>query len=223
VFQNPPAPAWRTLPVSGGTTDRQMNRFLILTVCLTIFSCSEPDKIIDLTKEQAFKKFVARQRLVDLPIHFDIDQITDTLTQPAIVDPLDSLFIPTDYAMNRIYGIYKDTNSFFIFITFGTADDYIPNIEIFNKHGDKIQEEDVFVDGCGADCGYYCNAISNIYKDNSTSEIKFYARDSVRYYECDSTGNEVPGTLVHYVKFKSGIVDNSGQITIKTGSTNLLK
>jgi hypothetical protein len=219
----PPTFACKTLPVSGGTTDRQMNRLLIITFCLTIFSCSEPDKTISSTKEQAFKKFVARQRLVDLPIHFDIDEITDSLTQPAIVDPLDSLFIPTDFGMNRIYGIYKDTSSFVMLIVFGVADDYIPEINVFDKKGNKIQDESVFVDGCGADCGYSCNAISKIYIDKVNSDIKFYARDSVYSYTCDSLGKETPGTLEHYIKFKSGSIDKSGHISVKTGSTNLLK
>jgi hypothetical protein len=199
-----------------------MKRTLIIIFCVTVFGCTNSDKAIVSTKELAFKKFVSRQRFFDLPIHFDIDEITDSLTQPAIVDPLDSLFIPTDLAAMRIWGIYKDTSEFFVFITLGVAEDYIPVIEIFTKNGDKIQSESVFIDGCGADCGYYCNAIANIYKEHQSRDIKFFARDSVRYYDCDSLGNETPGTLVHYVKFKSGVINRSGQITVNTGSTNLV-
>lgn len=110
---------------------------------MTIFGCSDSDRTTVSTKEQAFIKFVSRQRLIDLPIHFDLDNTTDSLTQPAIVDPLDSLFIPTDFAANRIYGIYRDTSSFFMFITFGVASVYIPQLEVFDKKGNKMSRPEI--------------------------------------------------------------------------------
>ena len=200
-----------------------MKRLLIIIFCVTLFGCSNSDKPALSTKELAFKKFVSRRKLLDLPIHFDLDAISDEQTQPMIVDDLDTLFIPTDFAAGRIWGIYKDTSKYYAFVTLGAAAVYIPQIQIFDKHGNKIQETELLVDGCGADCGYFCNAIAKVYKDDPNSDIKFYARDSVFSYTCDSLAKETPGTREHYIKFKSGSINKSGHITVKTGSLNLLK
>jgi hypothetical protein len=200
-----------------------MKRLLIMAFAVTLFDCSNSEKPVLSIKELAFKKFVSRQNIVDLPLHFDLDGISDSQTQPMIVDDLDSLFIPTDYAAGRIWGIYKDTSQYFTFITLGAASVYIPQIKIFDKQGNKIQETELLVDGCGADCGYFCSAIAKVYKDDPTSDIKFYARDSVLFYTCDSVGKETPGTKKHYIKYKSGFVDKSGHITVTTGSVNFLR
>ena len=212
-----------------------MKKIYILLV-LAFYCCSTSDKNNVSIKELAFKKFVSIQRLVDLPLYFDLDNyyeegpksiivevsdslyITDSLFRPA-----DTLFIPKRVVAGRVWGIYKDTSEYFIFITLGEAAYYIPEIEIFDKHGNKIQEEQLLVDGCGADCGYSCNAIARIYKDAQSGGVNFYARDSVFSYECDSNSREVPGSREHYIKFKSGVIDKTGHMTIKTGSLNLLK
>jgi hypothetical protein len=198
-------------------------RKCFLLISLAIFSCSTPDKTNISTKQLAFKKFVSRQRLIDLPLHFDLADISDSLTQPMIVDDLDSLFISPAFAARRIWGIYKDTSQLFIFVTLGTASVYIPEIQIFDKHGNRIHYEQLLVDGCGAGCGYSCNAIAKIYKDIRSSDIKFYARDSVFSYECDSNAKEVPGTREHYIKFKSGSIDKNGHIIVRMDSLSFLK
>jgi hypothetical protein len=190
-------------------------RRLILAFGLTILACTNSDKKVDTTKELAFKKLVARQRLVDLPLHFDLNRISDTLTQEPIVDDSDTLFISPTLSGGRIWGIYKDTSNFFLFINLSAAAVYIPSIIVFDKHGNKISEEDLFIDACGADCGYFCNETTDLYKVNS--DIMFYVRDSVLSYTCDSVGKETPGTREHYTKFKSGQVDLGGHINVKTG------
>lgn len=200
-----------------------MKRLLIITFCFTLFNCSDIDKSNLTQKELAFEKFISRQKLVDLPLYFDLDRISDSLTQPMIVDESDSLFMPTEFAAGRIWGVYKDTSQYFMFITLGAAAVYIPQIQIFDKKGNKVQSEELLIDGCGADCGYFCNAIAKIYKDTLNADIKFYARDSVLTYTCDSISKETIGTREHYIKYKSGSVDNTGRLTVTTGSINLLK
>lgn len=134
---------------------RQMNRLLIILFSLTIFGCSNSGNINVSTKDLAFKKFISRQKLIDLPVHFDIDNISDSLTEPMIVNESDTLFISPDLASGRIYGLYKDTSKYFLFLNLGAASIYIPEIMTFDKHGNQIQYEQMLIDGYGSDCGYY--------------------------------------------------------------------
>jgi hypothetical protein len=187
-----------------------------------LFGCTVKEEPVLPVRAVAFKKFVARQRLVDLPIHFDLDEITDSLTQPMIADVTDTLFMPKSISGGRIWGLYRDTTRFYMFVTFATAAGYVPEIRVFDKAGNKIQDEEIFIAGCGSDCGYTCNSISGIYKDVETNDVRFYARDSVFSYTCDSAGNETPGTREHYINYKSGTVDKDGHIYLRTGSVNLV-
>jgi hypothetical protein len=201
------------------------NAFLFLFLS-GLFACknstsSIPD--ISSVKEAAFKKFIARQRLIDLPVNFNLAYISDTLTEPMLVDSLDSLFIPTDLAAGRIWGICKDTSQFFALITLDVAAVYIPGLRIYDKQGNLLQDVQLLVNGCGADCGYYCTAIAKIYKDTASENLKFYAQDSVYSYTCDSLGKETPGTKEHYIKSKSGTIDKQGRVTIRDSSMNLME
>ena len=189
---------------------------------LILSGCKNAGNTTDSAKEAAFRKFVARQRFIDLPVHFDLNNAPDSLTQPLVFDKTDTLFIPSNNASGQIFGIYKDTSKRFLFIALYPADGYIPAIILFDKHGNRLNEEQLLVDGCGADCGYYCNAIADIYKERSSSDILFYTRDSVFAYDCDSLAKPMPGTTQHYVKFKSGGIDSLGRISKKTGKINYM-
>jgi hypothetical protein len=200
-----------------------MYKLFTLIFLLSIFSCTDPDKTISTAKDIALKKFIARQRLVNLPIHFDLDHLPDSLTQPMIVDASDSLFISPDLASGRIYGLYKDTSNFFLFINFGAASVYIPEILVLDKKGNQIHNEQLLICAGGADCGYYYSSISNIYRNTTRPEIKFNVRDSMYLYTCDSLGKETPGTLEHYVQFLNGTIDISGNVSVITGSINYVR
>ncbi len=200
------------------------SKLLVLTVVALLFGgCKHYGTLPNTAKEQAFKKFVARQKLVDLPLHFDLS-VTDGISiKPFIEDNTDSLFIAPDHAYGGVYGIYKDTSKGFLFIVLYAADTYIPGVILYDRQGNLLREEELLVDGCGADCGYYCNAIADIYKKLGSDDIQFYARDSVFTYDCDSLGKPTPGTTEHYVKYKSGHIDGKGGMTEKTGRIDYIK
>lgn len=186
-------------------------------------SCNNPKESPPDPQQLAFRKFVARQNFVDLPLHFDFNNMSDSLTQPMIVEDSDTLFIPTDLASGRIWGIYKDTSKYFMFINLGAASVYIPEIMIYDKLGNRVAYEQLLLECGGADCGYYCSERSQIFKDRRSGNVNFSVRDTILYYTCDSVGKEVPGSKMHYTKLITGVVDSTGLITTKLDSTNLLK
>ena len=199
-----------------------MKNTLLVFALLALFACNNnhaPKKEATQTtssKEIAFKKLIARQKLIDLPLYFDVDNISDSLTQPNIVDDSDTLLFQPNDLSGRLIGLYKDTTNYFLFVGLVPAAVYFPAIYIFDKQGNEISFEQLIVWGCGADCGYFCNEKSRLYKDASSNNLMFLVRDSVNMYECDSLGKETPGTREHYVKTKLGIIDVTGHITTDT-------
>jgi hypothetical protein len=214
-----------------------MNRLLIIIFCLTLFACDEASPTLS-TKELAFKKFVSKQRLIDLPLYFDLENFSDEISLGYIIEssdtlyipddslfiPADTLFIPTDVVPGRVWGIYKDTSEFFLVVTLGAWGYPLPELILFDKHGNKIGKERLMNGDCNiVDYGRTCNWTAKVYKDINSSNIKFYAQDSVLHLHYDSLKKEIAESRQHYIKFKSGSIDNSGHITVKTGSLSLLK
>jgi hypothetical protein len=200
-----------------------MKNLLPVFALLVLFACNNnhaPKKEATQTaspKEIAFKKLVARQKLIDLPLYFDVDNISDSLTQPNIVDDSDTLIFQPDHTGgNRMWGLYKDTTNYFLFVQLMAAERYTPGIIVFDKQGNEIGLEQFIVHGCGFDCGYFCSEKSRLYKDASSNKLMFLVRDSVNMYYCDSLGKETPGTRQHYVKTKLGVIDITGHITTDT-------
>ena len=201
-----------------------LRHVLISALAIVLLSaCKQSGSGYNPVKERAFKRFVARQRLVDLPLHFDLGVTEGISIKPFIVDSTDSFFIAADHAYGGVYGIYKDTSKYFLLIALYAADTYIPGVILFDKQGNLLREQELLVDGCGADCGYYCNAIADIYRKPGSDDIQFYARDSVYTYDCDSLGQPTPGTTEHYVKYMGGHLNPLGYISKKTGRIDYIK
>ncbi len=196
---------------------------IFLFSILIHFSCANSNKSIvynpnTISKTTAFQKLLKRQGFVEIPSYNLAGLAEDKNLQPLISDESDSMFFKKDYMpMGKIYGVYKDTSQFFLFITFYAAENYIPAIETFDKNGNRISSEQLLVNGCGAGCGYYCTMTAEISKD-----LSFIAKDSVLFYECDSLAKETPGTREHYVEYFTGKIDNTGRINReKTKKINL--
>ena len=94
-------------------------------------------------------------------------------------------------------------------ITLGLADCYIPILTTYKPDGKVIDRKALSIGYCGGDCGFTCEEIMSISED-----FKIYVADSIKSYECDSEGNEIPGTLEHYVVFKEGKLLPDGRIEL---------
>lgn len=159
-------------------------------------------------RETAFNTFLKRQRIVDLPLYINTESVSEEGTTSTLESNSDTLFFGSDlYTGSRVFGLYRDTSRFYLFIILQAAEDYIPSIITFDKRGNKISSTSLLVSGCGGGCGYSCSANAKI-----DSELKFWAGDSVLSFECDSLGKEVPGTREHYVEYITGYVDPKGKI-----------
>lgn len=188
--------------------------YLSLFACLFILSCSTNTPKLS-PKQIAFNKLIARQKLVDLPIHFNLNSISDSSTQALIENDSDTLIIDPNSVSGRIMGLYKDTTNYFLFINLYAAAQYIPTITIFDKQGNKISDESLTVEGCNFDYSCFCSSIANIFKENGS--LQFYAHDSVAVFANDSLTNQISK---RFIKFKKGIINTNGTITVQKGERN---
>jgi hypothetical protein len=110
------------------------------------------------------------------------------------------------------------TNGTFIAtVTLGVADCYLPVLTTYKLTGEKIDSKTISIGYCGSDCGYTCSEFMRI-----DSEYNIYVSDSVKSYECDSLGYEIPGTKEEYVIYKRGKLLTTGKIELSEEIKDIL-
>lgn len=107
------------------------------------------------------------------------------------------------YAQIPANGDFKAT------ITLGLADCYLPVLTTYKLDGKVIDSKTLAVGYCGGDCGFTCEEFMTISKD-----FKIYVADSIKSFECDGEGNEIPETFEQYVVFKEGKLLPDGRIEL---------
>jgi hypothetical protein len=94
-------------------------------------------------------------------------------------------------------------------ITLGVADCFQPVLTTYKPNGDIIDSKTIAIGYCGIDCGYSCEEFMSIDKN-----YEIYVSDTISSYECDSIGNEIPGTYEYYVIYKEGKLLTEGKIQL---------
>jgi len=105
------------------------------------------------------------------------------------------------------YGQAYTNGAYVAVITLGAADCYLPILTTYKPNGEIIDEKGIAIGRCGGDCGFTCEEFMTLRKD-----FTFYASDTITTYECDSLGNETPGTHECYVAYIEGKVKPDGTI-----------
>ncbi len=156
---------------------------------------------------QAFDSFRVHFRTQPLPI-----VIKGCNIEPAKFDELRIAdyhqfvsYSDNEYA----YCSFKANGDYIGIITLGPADCFFPILKTFDKNGNKIDERDIHIGGCGADCGFSCEEFMTLREDYT-----LYTSDTISYYKCDTAGNEIPGTKEHYVVYKKGRLLPTGKIEL---------
>ncbi|MFZ4413932.1 MAG: hypothetical protein ACOYOV_12685 [Bacteroidales bacterium] len=105
------------------------------------------------------------------------------------------------------YGQFTTNGDFIATITLSAADCYLPVITTYKPNGLIIDKQTIAIGGCGSDCGFNCEEYMILKRDYS-----FYTSDTISVYDCDSLGNEIPGTYEYYVSYKKGKLLTDGKI-----------
>jgi len=87
------------------------------------------------------------------------------------------------------YCLFKTNGDYTALISLGRADCYIPILTTYDRVGKKIDEKEINIGGCGFDCGFTCEEFMTIKADYT-----IYTSDTITSFECDTAGNEIPGT-----------------------------
>jgi hypothetical protein len=191
--------------------------FLVVTL---IISCGHPfinkQEKIKLESYNSdtlilLKKFKNKFKILTLPFCANTSCYEpDSASSLRLYPPDDSLFAKYSEVAVTI-GLLPDTTNFYAFIFCRAAECYLPILLVISKDGKRLNEEPIS-NGCGADCGYKCSdslvikSMSDIVLTNITES-----------YECDSLGNETPGTWEKKVDVSMFSIDKYGKIK-KTNS-----
>lgn len=203
---------------------RILIRFLF---CIMIFSCgdnrseSEPKEnefsAKKLNKATRFKKYISKFKLLKFPFEVNTDCYSPEESDYCKFDKInDSQFI-FEPEINIAIGLLPDTSNFYAVIYATPTVCYLPILAIYSKKGKLIDKESIG-NGCGSDCGYTCSDKLII---NSLSNITI--KNVIEMYECDSLGEETPGSWKKMIEIKKCSVDNYGKIKSKVTSTKETK
>ncbi len=190
-----------------------MKRLIIILTFLVFNSCQNSNNQTDppkrdeksISNNDEFSEYLGNFKKVNLPITIKGCQISTENLQK---------FEGTKYSKytseySLAYGQIPTNGNFKATITLGAADCYLPILTTFKPNGQIINQETIAIGGCGSDCGFRCEEFMTMQKDYS-----FYTSDTVSTYECDSLGQETPGTYEYYVIYKKGRLLSDGKIEI---------
>lgn len=180
--------------------------YLVLPVIISLVSCSDNSSdraqpASDTNPE--FNAFLEKIPSITLPVTIrECSVNTQGLTK------IDSNKFVSE-TVNYGYGKLAPNNKYVAVIFLASADCEIPVLVTYDKSGNKIDEKEINIGGCGSDCGYSCNEIMRIDQNNN-----IFTADTVSSYDCDSLGNAIPGTEEHYVIYKQGRILETGKIEL---------
>ena len=163
----------------------------------------------EMARRQAFSALLKKFKPIGYPVHLrTLDMSMDNVPQLDFKSA-DTLFLKTEEGMLWCYGLLPDTSQYYALLYFTPADVSQPALATFTKTGVKISDTHIAVGGCGSDCGFECNETVWIKNDRS-----IYSADSITTNDCDDNGNVIPGTTKKYVVYKTGMLEQSGKITL---------
>jgi hypothetical protein len=116
------------------------------------------------------------------------------------------------------YCSFATNGKYFAALTVSPGDCYVPILYTYDEQGNKIDEKQIVIGGCGADCGFTCEEYMVINADYS-----IYISDTISECQCDTLGNEIPGTKQHYVIYKTGRLLSTGKIELSEEMKKVLQ
>jgi hypothetical protein len=105
------------------------------------------------------------------------------------------------------YGQIPTNGNYIATIILGAADCYLPVLTTYKQNGEVIDQKTIAIGGCGSDCGFNCEEYMTLRND-----FTFYTSDTISICDCDSFGNEIPGTCEYYVTYRDGKLRKDGKI-----------
>ncbi len=193
---------------------RTLSAVILMILLCACLGCNNSGTGANASKS-AFDSFMVHFHPAELPIAIkgcNIDPKTFELLPiagfPKFVSDSDN-----EYA----YCSFKTNGDYIGIITLGPADCFFPILKTFDKNGNKIDERDIHIGGCGADCGFTCEEFMTLRADYT-----LYTSDTISYYKCDTAGNEIPGTREHYVVYRKGRLLPTGKIELSDDAKLLL-
>lgn len=153
-----------------------------------------------------FRKFISRFRMLPLPFRAETGCYAEDTTVSVRIDPDEYVIRDTPYAIT--IGMLPDTSRFYALLVGVPATCYMPVLYVYSKNGVLTALEQVS-SGCGGGCGYLCSDSLVIRSMQDITNI--YSQES---YECDSTGNETPGTWERKTEIKRCAITETGRIEV---------
>ncbi len=192
-----------------------------LLTALIISSCSTSknktdtvDKPMTFNKSRYFNEvFLKKFKVIELPLTLRPLETGERMrTNP---ESADTLFFKGGVTYAICYGLLPDTSKYYGLIWQGIADFEPPYLATYTKHGDMIDENELFVGQCGgADCGWSCSETIKI-----SDDYKIFSIDSVTVRDC---GNII-GSVKKTIFYKSGRIDEKGHIIMIDTKEELIK
>lgn len=195
----------------------------ILVLLVLLFSCqrngnhkaveNQPKTVFLSSTNNAFSSYLLNFKKISLPIVIKGCKIKES--DFTYFDPKKFTQFTEDFLA---YGQIPTNGKYIATLTLGAADCYLPILTTYDLSGKKIAQETIAIGGCGSDCGFTCEEFMTLKKD-----LSFYTSDTISTYDCDSLGNETPGTYEYYVIFRKGKLLSNGKIEISKEIKSKLK
>jgi hypothetical protein len=196
-----------------------MRVIIAIIIFYALTSCSKKTELVVaevntvdsvLAKENnEFKEFLLTLDKVELPVIIkgcDDANAGKRISEKGKETTTDNSYFK-DY--HHFFGQISTNGNYSAIITFGLADCLIPELITFDINGTQIDRKSIAIGYCGSDCGYSCREFMMI--DNN---FILYTSDTIKSYDCDSIGNEIPDTEKNYVIYKKGKLLTSGKIEL---------
>jgi len=196
----------------------QLHRFFLFLWVVAILGCgsnSTVDKpgVNDHEANTQFDSFKNEFPIVELPVRIKGCQTEYLSSTKEISEDKYPHYINSK---EGIFGTFKTNGNYIALLTLGEADCFSPILTTYDNEGNKIDEE-ILMFGDGSDLGFISEEFMVIRPDFSI----FYS-DTVISFQPDSLGNQVPGTYMHYVKYKTGKLLPTGRIEMAGERTDTL-
>lgn len=169
---------------------------LIIVVACTVAACN------DRAPFEAYKKKFTEKKL---PIAIKGCYLSDS--NFVVLEPARDTPVRTDKVLG--YCTFAPNGKYFVAITLSPADCYVPDLYTYSEDGKLIDHKSIDIGGCGADCCFTCEEYMVI-----NADYTIYTSDTVSECRCDTAGNEIPGTMQHYVRYKKGRLLENGKIEL---------
>ena len=183
-----------------------MKIILIVFSFFIVVSCSNTKETGEQKRNERFKTFLNKFKLVDLPVKINPCDISLNGLS-ALETEVDTSFV---HESVLAYYSFKTNGEYIAVITLELAESPPVILTTYTKDGRMIDQRKIANAQCGSFVpGFSCTEILTI-----KSDFSIYTSDTIASCKLDSLGDEIPSTIENYVIYKKGYLTNSGQIEL---------